>query len=231
MATKKGDIMHIHEGHRSRLRKRFIEEGLDNFQDHEIIEMLLSYAIPRKDTNPIAHELIKKYGSLSGLLEADQKELAKNKGVGEYSATLLTLIPSLARRYLNDKWGEKPVLKSTELAGEYLKNLFAGRTYEVFYVICLDAQNRVIYPALVHEGTINKAPVYSRIVVETAIRHKAHSIILSHNHPGGSLHPSKADVEVTKKISLALNAIDIPVLDHLIIASDQYISLSSLGLL
>lgn len=228
---KKGDNMHNHDGHRSRLRQRFLKEGLDNFQGHEIIEMLLSYAIPRKDTNPLAHELINKYGSLSGLLEADPKELSKNPGIGEYSAVLLAIIPSLTRRYLKDKWGEKPVLHSTKVAGEFIKTLFAGRTYEVFYVICLDSQGRVIYPALVHEGTINQAPVYTRIIVETVLRHKAHSVILAHNHPGGSLQPSEADIESTKKIVTALNAIDIPVIDHIIIASDQYISLSSLGLL
>ncbi len=229
MDMKKGDRMH--EGHRSRLRKRFLEEGLDHFEDHEIIELLLSYALPRKDTNPIAHELMNKYGSLSGVLEADPKELRNSKGLGAYSAILLTLIPNLTRRYLKDKWGEKPTLNSSEKAGNYLVDLLAGRNYEVFYVLCLDNQNNLIYPALVHEGTINQAPVYPRIIVETALRHKANSVILAHNHPGGSLVPSKADIQATEKIKNALTAIEIAVLDHIIVGNDGYISLASKGIL
>src|SRR5665648_913180 len=150
----------MHEGHRSRLKNRFIEEGLDGFEDHQILELLLFYAIPRRDTNELAHALIHKYGSLSGVLEADPKDLGSIPGLGENSAVLLALIPSLARIYLKDRWGTRPVLNSTAKAGEYILSLFAGRTYEVFYVICLDAQHNVIYPALVHEGTIDQAPVY-----------------------------------------------------------------------
>jgi len=122
----------MHEGHRSRSKNRFLEEGLDGFEDHEILELLLFYAIPRKDTNELAHSLINKYGSLSGVLEADPKDLAKTPGLGENSAILLALIPSLARIYLKDRWGTRPTLDSTAKAGEYVLTLCAGRTYEVF---------------------------------------------------------------------------------------------------
>jgi DNA repair protein RadC len=221
----------MHEGHRSRLKSRFLEEGLDGFEDHQILELLLFYAIPRRDTNEFSHSLINKYGSLSGVLEADPKDLAKIPGVGENSAILLALIPSLARIYLKDRWGTRPSLDSTAKAGEYVLTLCAGRTYEVFYVICLDAQYHVIYPALVHEGTIDQAPVYPRIIVETALRHKAHSVILAHNHPGGSATPSPQDIEVTKRIQIALEQISISVLDHIIAAGEQYVSCSEKGLL
>jgi len=221
----------MHEGHRSRLKKRFLQEGLDAFEDHQILELLLFYAIPRKDTNELAHFLIKKYGSLSGVLEADPKDLAKTPGLGENSAILLALIPSLARIYLKDRWGTKPTLDSTAKAGEYVLTLFAGRTYEVFYVICLDSQHNLIYPALVHEGTIDQAPVYPRVIVETALRHKAHSIILAHNHPGGSPIPSPQDIEVTKRIQAALEQISISVLDHIIAAGEQYVSCAEKGLI
>ncbi len=220
----------MHEGHRSRLKNRFLEEGLDGFEDHQILELLLFYAIPRRDTNELAHYLINKYGSLSGVLEADPKDLASTPGLGENSAVLLALIPSLARIYLKDRWGTRPVLNSTAKAGEYVLSLFAGRTYEVFYVICLDAQYNVIYPALVHEGTIDQAPVYPRIIVETALRHKAHSVILAHNHPGGSATPSPQDIEVTKRIQVALEHISISVLDHIIAAGQTYVSCSEKGL-
>ena len=221
----------MHEGHRNRLKNRFLEEGLDDFVDHQILELLLFYAIPRRDTNELAHSLINKYGSLSGVLEADPKDLSKTPGLGENSAILLALIPSLARVYLKDRWGTRPALNSTAKAGEYVLTLCAGRTYEVFYVICLDAQHNVIYPALVHEGTIDQAPVYPRIIVETALRHKAHSVILAHNHPGGSPSPSPQDIEVTKRIQIALEQISISVLDHIIAAGEQYASCAEKGLL
>lgn len=221
----------MHEGHRSRLKNRFLEEGLDSFEDHQILELLLFYAIPRRDTNEIAHSLIIKYGSLSGVLEADPKDLANTPGLGENSAVLLSLIPSLARVYHKDRWGIRPTLNSTAKAGEYILTLFAGRPYEVFYLICLDAQLHVISPALVHEGTIDQAPVYPRLIVETALRHKAHSVILAHNHPGGSASPSPQDIEVTHKIRSALEGISISVLDHIIAAGESYVSCSEKGLL
>jgi DNA repair protein RadC len=227
----RGKGIFMHEGHRNRLKKRFLEEGLDGFEDHQILELLLFYAIPRRDTNETAHSLINKYGSLSGVLEADPKDLANTPGLGENSTLLLSLIPSLARIYLKDRWGARPTLNSTSRAGEYVLNLYAGRTYEVFYIICLDAQHKVIYPALVHEGTIDQAPVYPRNIVETALRHKAHSVILAHNHPGGSPAPSPQDIEVTKKIRTALESISITVLDHIIAAGELYVSCMEKGLI
>lgn len=221
----------MHTGHRKRLKNRFLEEGLDSFEPHQVLELLLFFSIPRRDTNEIAHKLLKKFGSLSGVFEADIKELVKVEGIGENSAFLISMIPHLSRRYLNDKWRDKPELNSSSKAGEYAISLFAGRTYEVFYVICLDAQNRVNYAALVHEGTINEAPIYPRIIVETALRHKANSVILAHNHPGGSLNPSRGDIEATKVIKNALESISIKVVDHIIVCGERYVSFAERGLL
>lgn len=151
--------------------------------------------------------------------------------MSENTAILISAIPSLARRYFKSKWGQKPVLNSSTLAGEYAISLFAGRTYEAFYVICLDSQNRVNKAELVHEGTINEAPVYPRIIVETALRHQANSVILAHNHPGGSLNPSREDIEVTRRIVTAFNAISIRVVDHIIVGGDKYMSFAERGLI
>ena len=181
----------LHRGHRKRVKERYLKEGLDSFEDHQVLELLLFYAIPMKDTNELAHRMIKEFGSLAMLFEAHPHEIARRCGVTENIAILISLIPSLARRYFQARWGDKPILNSSQKAGEYAVGLFAGRTYEVFYIICLDTQNRVIHAALVHEGTINEAPVYPRIIVETALRYQAHSVILAHNHPGGSLNPSE----------------------------------------
>ena len=224
-------MIFLHTGHRKRLKNRFLEEGLDSFEPHQVLELLLFFSIPRRDTNEIAHKLLKKFGSLSGVFEADIKELVKVEGIGENSAFLISMIPQLSRRYLNDKWRDKPELNSSSKAGEYAISLFAGRTYEVFYVICLDAQNRVNYAALVHEGTINEAPIYPRIIVETALRHKANSVILAHNHPGGSLNPSRGDIEATKVIKNALESISIKVVDHIIVCGERYVSFAERGLL
>ena len=221
----------MHTGHRKRLKNRFLEEGLDSFEPHQVLELLLFFSIPRRDTNEIAHKLLKKFGSLSGVFEADIKELVKVEGIGENSAFLISMIPQLSRRYLNDKWRDKPELNSSSKAGEYAISLFAGRTYEVFYVICLDAQNRVNHAALVHEGTINEAPIYPRIIVETILRHKANSVILAHNHPGGSLNPSRGDIEATKVIKNALESISVKVVDHIIVCGERYVSFAERGLL
>lgn len=219
----------MHEGHRKRLKKRFLEEDLDSFEDHQVLELLLFYAIPRKDTNELAHRLIHKYGSLSTVLESDPVELASTVGISENAAVLLSLIPSLSRYYLKDKWGNKETIDSSTKAGKYLVDLFAGRSSEMFYLVCLDTQNKIIHSALVHEGTINEVPIYPRIIVETAIRHKASSVVLAHNHPGGSIEISKADNEATNKIKTALNAISIQVMDHIIVAGNRYISFAEEG--
>lgn len=221
----------LHSGHRQRVKARYLAEGLDAFEDHQVLELLLFYCIPMKDTNELAHKMIQEFGSLAGLFEAHPKEICRRCGVSEHVAILISLIPPLAKRYMNRKWGDKPLLNSSFKAGEYCTSLFVGKTYEAFYVICLDAQNRVNHAALVHEGTINEAPIYPRLIVETALRHQAHSVILAHNHPGGSMKPSSDDLEVTKRIKAALAGIAISVVDHIIVAGDRYLSFAEQGLI
>ena len=221
----------VHAGHRKRVKARYLSEGLDAFEDHQVLELLLFYSVPRKDTNELAHRMIKEFGSLAGLFEADAKDIARRCGVSQHTAILVSLIPSLSRRYFLGKWGEKPIMNSTSKAGEYAVSLLAGRIYEVFYVICLDTQNRVNHADMVHEGTINEAAIYPRLIVETALRHQASSVIIAHNHPGGSTRPSAADINVTKRIVTALESISIKVLDHIIVAGDRYLSFAERGLL
>lgn len=221
----------LHEGHRQRVKTRYLIEGLDAFEDHQVLEMLLFFAVPMKDTNDLAHKMIREFGTLSALFEADPKDISKRCGVSENIAILVSLVPPLARRYFKSKSGDKPILNSSAKAGEYAVSLFAGRTYEAFFLICLDAQSRVNHAALVHEGTINEAPVYPRMIVEAAIRHKANSAILAHNHPGGSLQPSGADIEVTGRLVSALDAISIKVVDHIIVAGDKFFSFAEKGMI
>lgn len=222
----------LHKGHRERLRERFLREGLDNFEDHQVLELLLFQAIPRLDTNPIAHRLIHRFGSLSAVLEADPKDLAVVNGVGSNAAAFLSMIPQITRRYFLDriKHTRKP-LNTSEAAAEYLVPLMAGRSEEVFYVICLDSQLRVLYPALISEGTVKDALVHPRHVVEAAVRHKAASVVLAHNHPAGTVRPSKHDHAITKRLVQALGGINIPVVDHIIVAGELIYSFSREGTL
>ena len=225
------DDENIHRDHRKRVRERYLKEGLDGFKDHEIVELLLFYSIKQKDTNALAHKMLNAFGSLSDLLEANPMDIMRRTGVCENTAVHLSLAAPLSRRYLKQRWGERPHVKSSSEAGNYAVSLFAGRIYESFFVICLDSQNKVNHAALVHEGTINEAPVYPRIIVETALRHKANSVILAHNHPGGSMKPSNADIEVTRKIVSALKPISICVVDHIIVAGQNYDSFAEQGIL
>ncbi|MDR3121178.1 MAG: DNA repair protein RadC [Clostridiales bacterium] len=216
----------LHRGHRQRTKDRFLKEGMNSFDSHQILELLLYYSVPYKDTNPLAHNLIERFGSLSGVFEADYAELAGIENLGAHSAFLLKMIPELARRYLGDRWKDRPSLNNTVKAGEYAVTLFIGRNNEAFFLICLDAQNRVIMPALICEGTINEAMVYPRTIIENAIRYKANRVIFAHNHPGGSIKPSKADIDVTGKLAAALENIAVKVVDHIIVAGQQYVSLA-----
>ncbi|TAN44677.1 MAG: DNA repair protein RadC [Nitrospirae bacterium] len=230
--TKKSQHNHPHKGHRERLKNRFLNESLDSFEDHQVLELLLFQAIPRLDTNPIAHLLIKRFGSLSAVLEADPHDLESVEGVGPSAAVFLSMIPQITRRYFLDRvrHSRKP-LTTSEAAAEYLIPLMAGRAEEVFYVICLDSQLRVLYPALVSEGTVKDAVVHPRHVVEAALRHKAASVILAHNHPGGSMNPSGHDHKLTVRLVQALGNIDIKVVDHVIVAGDQIYSFAREGVM
>jgi len=222
----------LHGGHRQRLKARFLNEGLDNFEDHQVLEFLLFQAIPQRDTNPIAHRLLKRFGSLPAVLEAAPRDLAEVEGVGPNAAAFLALIPQLTRRYFHDRVRHsRKTLNTSEAAAEYLAPLMAGRTEEVFYVICLDSQLRVLYPALISEGTVKDALVHPRHVVEAAVRHKAASVILAHNHPAGSSKPSSHDHKLTRNLVQALGGINVQIVDHIIVAGEQIYSFQREGTL
>ncbi len=184
-----------------------------------------------RDTNELAHQLLKEYGSLANLMESDSRELMNRFHISEHIATLITMVPSLSRRYQLSRHREKEVLDSSTRAGEFARSLFIGYPYEVFQLILLNSKNQVNHACVVQEGTINEATVYPRVIVENALRHKAVSVIIAHNHPGGSLSPSAADISVTKKIKTALESISIRLMDHIIVAGDSYVSFAERDLL
>lgn len=222
----KGKDAKLHAGHRERVRKRFLRAGLDGFEDHQVLELLLFYCYPMKDTNEIAHKLLREFGTLHNLFEADPLEIAKRCKVTENVAVLVAMVPSLARRYFTSKWEKRDLLDTSKKAGMFAISLFTGLTVECFYLICLNNQRRLIYAEKVFEGTIAETPVYPREIVGTALKHQAVSVILAHNHPGGVLSPSRSDIDATKKIVAALGTVGVEVVDHIIVAGDKYYSFS-----
>lgn len=222
MAEKK----HLHSGHRARVRERFRQQGFDGFSEHEVLELLLTYAIPQKDVNPLAHELINTFGSLSQVLEAEASELMRVPGVGENAAVLLCMMPQLLGYYQKNAMGAKPVISNLEQARRYCSTLFFGQHMELFYVVCLNKSGQVIHPTLLQTGTIDEVSVYPRMVVEAALRHHAHTVLLAHNHPSGVEQPSGADYKVTQLIINALSTISIGVVDHVIISGEKVYSMT-----
>jgi len=220
---------HHHEGHRDRVRTRYRISGLEGFHDHEVLELLLYYCYPRGDTNERAHEMLAEFGSLCNLLEADVETLMERLNCKERIAVLLNLMPALANRYFRSKWSRNFAITSERIAGEYAIDLFVGHTSERFYVLCLDSQRRLNNVSLISKGTIDESAVYPREVVKVAIQDKVTGVILTHNHPGGSLKPSRADIEVTRQIVEGLAFIGVDVLDHIIVAGDTYYSFAARG--
>ena len=222
--------MSIHDGHRQRLKNRFREEGLDHFEEHEVLELLLYYTIPRRDTNPIAHELMNRFGSLSQVLDARPEELAKVDGMGDAAATFLSLITAVGRYYLVNRTMLETILPTLDKCGQYLVPFFHGRRNEMVYILCLDAKCKVLCCKEMGEGSVNSAGVPIRRIVETALGVNATSVILAHNHPSGFAFPSDEDVLTTRRVALALDAVEIQLVDHIIVSDDDFVSLAQSGL-
>lgn len=207
----------LHEGHRLRLKSRFLENGVSGFEPHNILELLLFYSIPRKDTNDIAHQLIKEFGSLSGVFDADVSELTKIDYITENSATLIKLIPAIAREYLIDKLMSTKKFSSLEHLKEYLISLFYGAQNECVYVLYLTNAYELISSEKIHEGSVNSSHLSTRRLIESVIKNNASMIILAHNHPKGSTLPSMEDVETTSRIQATLNMINVGLIEHFIV--------------
>ena len=217
-------VTSIHAGHRERIRERLRTAGLSAFSEHEVLELLLTYAIPRQDVNPLAHELIATFGSLSAVLDADESELMRVRGMGKNAALLLTMMPQLMRRYQLSSLGDRPVITTLAEARAYCAPLFIGANEENIYMICLDQAGHVIHRTLLYTGTIDQVPLYPRIVVEIALRHHAHAVILAHNHPSGVVEASQADLDITQRVGTALHMIGIKLVDHLIFSGSTAFS-------
>jgi DNA repair protein RadC len=219
------------EGHRERLRKKFTDSGIGAFHDYEVLELLLSYAIPRRDVKPLAKNLLKHFGSLKGVMDATQRELETVTGIGRQTANLINLVKDLGTLYLKEKAKEKYQVTCTKELLDYCRSKMGGLKDEQFHVIYLDAQNKIIETEIIQEGIVNQAVVYPRKVLENALTQKASAIILVHNHPSGHIKPSDADIRLTKTIQETAKVLDILVHDHLIIGENRFFSFREEGLM
>lgn len=216
----------LHKKHRIRLKEKFSEYGLDGLEDHELVELLLFYALPRQNTNEIAHKLINEYGRLSDILEADVANLVEIKGISEHSALLFKLILACVNKYMNEQNDIVNAMLTPKNIDKYIKTLFYGHTNEVAYAILMDKDCVVKKVKKLSTGTVNAAPLYPREVVKLAVNEKYPYMMLAHNHPNGNAMPSENDLKITKTIELALNFVEVRLVDHVIVSGENVISLA-----
>ena len=220
----------IHAGHRQKMMDRFIhDKGFENFADHQILELLLFYAHAQKDTNPVAHNLLDTFGSLKGVLEARPEQLMQVPDVGKQAATLISMIVPLTRVWHRCAMEEPSRISNSREAEDYCLSVLAGERTERFYVISLNAQCRVLGRRKISEGSLSEVSAYPRMVMETALNYNAHSVLLCHNHPGGTCAPSPEDIASTLQLQRLLNGVGILVLDHIIVANDRTYSMIQHG--
>lgn len=221
--------MTVHQGHRARIRNRFLEEGLDGFDEHQVLEFLLFYAIPQKDTNEIAHNLLKRFGSLSQVIDSPVKELCKVAGIGENTAIFISLINQLERYYHKNRYRQTKVLNNLDECGEYMVPFFYSLTKETVFLLCLDAKRKVISCRAIDEGGVNCTGVSIRKIVDAALTENATSVILAHNHTSGVAIPSDEDIRATYQIARALQYVDVLLMDHIVVAEDDFVSMVHSG--
>lgn len=223
--------MGLHDGHRERMKRRFLRHGLASFDDHNVLELLLFYAIPRRDTNALAHRLMDTFGTLDAVFGADAEMLMSVEGMGENAAALIRLVPETARRYLMAKSEVGEILLDAESAGRFFLPRFINCRNETVYLACLDAKMKVLDCRALSSGSVNSAHVDVRGIVQMALLQNASAVILAHNHTSGIALPSREDETATLQVQQALKLVGVELLDHIIVAGDDFVSLADNGLL
>lgn len=221
----------IHDGHRERMREKFLKYGFEAFAPHEKIEYLLFVCKSRGNTNPLAHELIRRFGSFSGVLDAPYEELLAVKGVGPVTAAFFKMLPQAYRCYEKDHRSNRVRMFNTQEMVNYLKGQYVGILHELVILMLLDGGDRVLYCDVVNEGSATAVNVYTQKIVTLAARYKAVYAVLSHNHPSGNALPSKEDLVITRKVFDALYGVDVLLIDHIVIAGDDFTSLKDCGVM
>jgi DNA repair protein RadC len=211
-------------GHRQRIKKKYEKSGIEGWLDYEVLELALSYAISRRDTKPIAKDLLARFKTLNGVLDADRKDLQSIKGISEHSTLFLRFLKDISILYMEKGIHNRDLLSSPRVVYDYLKVSLKGLADEEFKMLFLDSRNQLIAVETFKTGTVNRSVVYPRKVVERALYNHAVGVIIAHNHPAGSLEPSHEDQDITMAIKEALKTVDITLLDHIIIGSNDYYS-------
>ena len=214
----------LHDGHRDLLREKFIRHGLSSLEPHEVVELMLYAAVPRKDMNPLAHELLEGFGSFPALLDAPIEELMKYKGIGRGSAITIKLFSAIGRFYIESKADKGPT--SMEEVIDIILSKFTGRSNEAVVLTLLDGKGKVLYCGVVTEGTANSCDVYLRRIVGLAASYDATQAILAHNHPSGFALPSRTDQQTTVRVKEALALVNVTLIDHMIVADGDYVSMA-----
>ncbi|NQU77725.1 DNA repair protein RadC [Candidatus Falkowbacteria bacterium] len=211
-------------GHRQRIKTKYGKSGLNGWLDYEVLELVLSYAIPRKDTKSIARELLLRFKSINGVLDADNRDLQSINGISKHTALFLNLLKDVSVLYMEERMFGRDLLSSPQVVYDYLKVSLKGLMDEGFMMLFLDNRNQLIAMETLKNGTVNQAIVFPRKIVERALYYNAVGVLVAHNHPSGSLEPSQEDQEVTKDIREALKTVDITLLDHIIIGGNEFFS-------
>lgn len=215
-----------HDGHRQRMKERFIRGGLEQFSGHEVLELLLFYALPYRDTNDLGHRLENTFGSLANVLDADYADLLKVEGVTPHVATLLCLCGRLAHRYQKERHALGKQLYTTDLLAQFVIPYFIGKKEESVLLISLDNRRKLLNATRIFEGSVNSSQFNYRLAVQQALRDNATAVVLAHNHPNGFAIPSEADKQTTKAFSQVLELMDIRLIDHLIVADGDCLSMA-----
>lgn len=216
----------IHDKHRERVRKDFLAHGFDETTPlHKVLEMLLFYSIPRKDTNEIAHALKERFGTLENILEAEPQELKKVDGVGDNTVAFFRLLVYITKTYRVRKQLKKDKFNTMEDITDFLFARYLGYTKETFSVMTFNSRGEMLGFDVINEGDVSSVGVSTREILEVVFKHNAATAMIIHNHPGGSALPSDADVSLTERIATALTHINVPLIDHIILADDDYVSM------
>lgn len=218
-----------HSGHRQRVRKKFIENGFDVFEPHEALEMFLFYAIPRKDTNPLAHRLLDRYLNIGGVCDAPIDELMNEFGLSESAAAYIKMLPEMSRLYNESKMSDDNIIDYENL-GKLFQTKFIGRTSEAVALLLGDAKGKMIYFNIISKGSLNSSDMPIRKIVDLSLRHNAKTAFLAHNHPSGTALPSNSDLLTTRTLRETLLSVGVDLIDHFIITDDDYVSLRESGL-
>lgn len=225
---KKDKKVNLHEGHRARMRERFRKSGFDDFDEHQIIELLLFYTCPRIDTNELAHTLVNHFGTIAGIMNASYEDLTSVKGVSENTATLFKIISGFLPIYFNSLSDGK-VYDNTDKLKTLFITQFVGLAHEQFRLACLDTNLRVVSSVIVSEGSPNSSPFEMRKIVEEAFKSKSVNVVIAHNHPKGLPAPSEEDIAATRYISTTLRSVGVTLLDHIIVGERSAASMREMS--